>query len=262
MVRHTILRACPLEVERSENFFCASEVLTTSVPFFLNGVNCVNHTGGHLPFQVDISHLLLYSKLNLLSVAVNNTLTPETIPQGEVIYPSDKESDRYPDGFFKVELNFDFFNYAGIHRSVQLYSVPSLHVTDLTVVTGVINNNTGVIDYSLLYVNETSEKHGGDISCHVEVYDQTDKLVARQVDCSGTVEIADAKLWWPSNMHPHPGYLYQFRAILFIGSQVVDVYEERVGIRTIQLTPEAFLINNRPFYFVGFGKHEDADVNT
>lgn len=39
-----------------------------------------------------------------------------------------------------------------------------------------------------------------------------------------------------------------------------DVYYLPVGIRTVKVTNTSFLINNKPFYFKGFGKHEDADV--
>ena len=39
-----------------------------------------------------------------------------------------------------------------------------------------------------------------------------------------------------------------------------DVYYLPVGIRTVKVDKTSFLINNKPFYFKGFGKHEDADV--
>jgi len=39
-----------------------------------------------------------------------------------------------------------------------------------------------------------------------------------------------------------------------------DVYYLPVGIRTVKVDETSFLINNKPFYFKGFGKHEDADV--
>lgn len=32
-------------------------------------------------------------------------------------------------------INFDFFNYAGIHRSVLLYTTPKAYVDDITVAT-------------------------------------------------------------------------------------------------------------------------------
>lgn len=41
-----------------------------------------------------------------------------------------------------------------------------------------------------------------------------------------------------------------------------DVYTLPVGIRTVYVTSTQFLINNKPFYFHGVNKHEDADVST
>lgn len=47
------------------------------------------------------------------------------------------------------------------------------------------------------------------------------------------------------------------RSTLFM---LEDVYYLPVGIRTVKVEGTNFLINNKPFYFKGFGKHEDADV--
>ena len=41
-----------------------------------------------------------------------------------------------------------------------------------------------------------------------------------------------------------------------------DVYRLHVGIRTVKVQGTKFLINDKPFYFKGLGKHEDADVST
>ncbi|KAL0194250.1 hypothetical protein M9458_012546, partial [Cirrhinus mrigala] len=40
-----------------------------------------------------------------------------------------------------------------------------------------------------------------------------------------------------------------------------DFYTLPVGIRTVRVTNTQFLINNKPFYFHGVNKHEDADVS-
>jgi beta-glucuronidase len=42
---------------------------------------------------------------------------------------------RYPPGYFTLDYNFDFFNYAGIHRPVYLYTTPVTFIDDLTVTT-------------------------------------------------------------------------------------------------------------------------------
>lgn len=53
-----------------------------------------------------------------------------------------RSANRYPKGFFVQNINFDFFNYAGIHRSVLLYTTPKAYVDDITVATH-FSDNTG-----------------------------------------------------------------------------------------------------------------------
>ena len=40
---------------------------------------------------------------------------------------------RYPPGYFTLNYDFDFFNYAGIHRTVYLYTTPESFIEDITV---------------------------------------------------------------------------------------------------------------------------------
>lgn len=39
-----------------------------------------------------------------------------------------------------------------------------------------------------------------------------------------------------------------------------DIYRMEIGIRTVRVEGKQFLINEKPFYFKGFGKHEDSDI--
>ena len=41
---------------------------------------------------------------------------------------------------------------------------------------------------------------------------------------------------------------------------VLDSYHQPVGVRTVAVDGTRFLINGEPFYFTGFGKHEDLTV--
>ena len=40
----------------------------------------------------------------------------------------------------------------------------------------------------------------------------------------------------------------------------MDSYHQSVGVRTVAVDGTRFLINGEPFYFTGFGKHEDIAV--
>ena len=48
--------------------------------------------------------------------------------------------NRYPAGYFVQSTNFDFFNYAGLHRPVILYTTPKVYVDDITVLTSFSDN--------------------------------------------------------------------------------------------------------------------------
>lgn len=57
----------------------------------MNGKNVMNHTGGHLPFEVDITKYLNFSISNRITVALNNTLSDKTIPQGSKTFKTEKD---------------------------------------------------------------------------------------------------------------------------------------------------------------------------
>jgi beta-glucuronidase len=50
------------------------------------------------------------------------------------------------------------------------------------------------------------------------------------------------------------------RCSWYAGDTVVDSYHQSVGVRTAKVDGIRFLINGEPFYFTGFGKHEDLPV--
>ena len=52
----------------------------------------------------------------------------------------------YPPNFFIQELNFGFFNYAGLDRQVRLYTTPTVYVSDVHIVTD-FTENQGIYRY-------------------------------------------------------------------------------------------------------------------
>src|SRR5690606_7621567 len=142
----------------------------------------------------------------------------------------------------------DFFNYAGLHRTVWLYSTPRSFVSDITVVTDV-EGATGVVHFEV----EASGEGGVDVE--VTLRDAEGVEVATGTGADGELRVADAHLWGPGD-----GYLYELEARLVRDGATVDAYVQTVGIRTVEVRGTQFLINGEPFYFTGFGKHEDSPV--
>ena len=228
---------------------------------FFNGKPIINHTGGHLPFQADVTNILKFGSANLLTVAVDNSLTSSTVPQGVIKHFND--SDRYPNGYKRLYPMFDFFNYAGIHRSVRLYAVPQTHIHDISIRTSITRSGKGVIDYSFVYDDNSLTRNvisRQGFFCLVQILDDNDKVVSKATGCKGSLIIDNPQLWWPIDMSLNPGYLYIGQFILSNGSETIDSYYEKIGIRTVEATNTSFLINGQPFYFKGFGKHEDSAV--
>ena len=163
----------------------------------------------------------------------------------------------YPKGFYETQQSFDFFNYAGIDRSVHLYAILNTSIKDISLTTS-YKNSTGIVNYDITY--ESKEKLES-IKLLVEVYDQNDVLVKNQTsDLKGSVEIPKVQLWWPFTMNDVFGYQYNIKFSLINGNTLLDTYYQKTGIRTIKWTENQFLINEKPFYFRGFGKHEDLNV--
>ena len=69
------------------------------------------------------------------------------------------------------------------------------------------------------------------------------------------IQIPDAELW--DVFQPN---LYDAEITLYDGGDVVDTYKQRFGIRTIRVTGNRLLLNGRPVYLQGFGRHEDFPI--
>lgn len=93
---------------------------------FLNGVEVGSHSGGHLPFHIELKEeLVLFGRPNRLTVALNNTLTPTSVPAGHV--------QTNAAGRRVQRVQMDFFNYAGLHRRVLLYATPTVYLDSISV---------------------------------------------------------------------------------------------------------------------------------
>ncbi|KAL3858068.1 hypothetical protein ACJMK2_012684 [Sinanodonta woodiana] len=219
---------------------------------WVNYQEVMRHDGGHLPFEAEINSYLYFDRVNRVTVAVNNTLTSTTLPPGSITFKVDP--NMYPPGYFVQDLQMDFFNYAGIHRHVTLYSTPRVYVDDITIVTDIFKEN-GIVNYTI-----TTGGPFEPISLKVEVVDKDEKVVASSTKNQSSLIVHNAKYWWPYTMNPKmPGYMYTLRVTLVSGNGT-DVYRQPFGIRTVHILGSQLLINRDPFYCLGVNKHEDFDI--
>ncbi|TYT24333.1 beta-glucuronidase [Dictyoglomus thermophilum] len=218
------------------------EAVNNSSIVYLNGSLLRENKGGFLPFEVEIHEYINYGKSNLLTVVVSNDINYSTLPVGDESgyglinigdLPLDVEKRRNVP-------NFDFFNYAGIIRPVKIYTTPKEYIKDITIVPHIISEDSSLIEYDV--------EIEGDGEIILEVYSEEGDLIGKSTGRTGEILIKNPHLWEPGNP-----YLYTAKIIF-----KEDIYEETFGIRTIEVSGEQFLINGKPFYFKGFGRHEDS----
>ncbi|KAF5308075.1 hypothetical protein FQR65_LT06450 [Abscondita terminalis] len=216
---------------------------------WVNGNEVMKHEIGHLPFQNQIDSFLKFGLNNRITVSCNNTLSNDTVPQG---YVNKETTDN---GTVLVQhYTFDFFNYAGIHRSVFLHTTPKTFIDDVTVITDV-RGSTGLIHYNVSVEGTTSS------NVCVTLLDASENQIFANNSSSGVFTVENATFWWPHLMEEIAGYLYTLEIkVKNTMGLVMDVYRQRVGIRSISWTNTSLTLNGRPLYLHGFGKHEDSDI--
>ena len=139
----------------------------------------------------------------------NNVLSWQSIPPGLVEETPDGPRQRY---------FHDFFNYAGLHRTVWLYTHARAHVDDVTVVTG-LDGSTGTVALR-------GRADGGEgLEVRVALRDAEGARSRGQPAARGELTVEDVHPWRPGE-----GYLYELDVELWgDGDAPVDVYPLPVG---------------------------------
>ena len=208
---------------------------------WVNGLQVGGHEGGHMAFEMDVTAALDFNATQQrVTVAVDNRLTMVTVPQGNVV-----DHGLYMD----METEFDFFNYAGLHRPVILYTTPSQNYISDIEVKPVFTS--ALMESVTLY---WSVSYTGPGDCNVQVL--CDDEVVIDALCSqgssGQV-ISEPRLWWPRGQGHQVGQMYDMRVRM-----ADDVYTLPFGVRKLDWDDEGMRINNQPVYLHGIARHEDS----
>ena len=210
---------------------------------WVNGSLAAEHVGGHVPFVADITDRVAWDQENVVAVSVENKQLPGRIPPG----PS--SAGGIFAGRFFPETTYDYFPYAGLHRPVQLYSTPAVHIDDITVHTS-IDGGDGIVTVTVQTVGEYSG------SGTARLNDSEVGLDFQGGTAVASVRVPSARFWSPQDP-----YLYPLTVTLDEGKRATDVYTLDVGIRTIEVRGDQLLLNGQPISMRGWGRHEDFPLN-
>lgn len=214
---------------------------------YLNGKLLGSHETGYTPFEFDITESVSFVEENLLCVRIENILSAETVPMGNLQNSPEpgQFAGQYPD------TPFDFFPYAGIHRPVSIYTTSKSGWLD------------GVV------VKTDVEGSIGKIALSGKVAGIADKVKIKVVETGSVVEadvvsgefkvktyIEDVKLW---DVYK-PNLYHAAIQLVDTTGNVIDEYTQQFGVRTVKVEGNRLLLNGKPVYLQGFGRHEDFHV--
>ena len=188
----------------------------------LNGHVLGTHVGGFTPFNFEITDNLKDGE-NSLIVKVDNKRYRDAVPT----------------------VNFDWWNYGGITRSVSIVEMPQTFIRDYCV--RLKKDGTGVEGYVRLDGNNVAQQ------VNVSIPELRMEIKA-QANAEGYAEFSAAfpkkvkpTLWCPANPK-----LYD----VTIASET-DSTKDRIGLRTIETRGSKILLNGEEIFLKGVAVHEE-----
>ncbi len=222
---------------------------------YLNGAEIARHTGGYVPFYVDLTNDLRFGKENEILLRVDNRENP-SIPPGKPL----------------AEL--DFLWYSGIYRNVSLYVSDKLHITTApeadtllgggvitgfrdvsedaaTVIVSVLVQNDDITPRSFYLKNTVLDAAGKLVSASLSEKIELESGQRRQL--LSEIRVMQPALW--SNEKP---FLYTLRSELQSEKKAIDCNEIRIGIRSVEITGDKGLVlNGIPVRVTGTNRHQE-----
>lgn len=198
---------------------------------WLNKQYLGRHLGGFTPFCVDVTDYL--EEDNRLLVLVDNTRRGEQIPS----------------------MHYDWFNYGGIFRDVELFEAPEVHIKEMFV--QLSRQTKGKMEYRV----RIEAPAGGDEKCVIPVEIMIPELgIRHEVSCSGkeslvtgSFDVEEGKI---QKWSPQTPVLYQ--VIVKIAGEQGDMVEDFIGFRRIETKGAHIFLNGQKIFLKGMCVHEES----
>ncbi len=239
---------------KNKKVFIEFEAAMQQAEVWLNGKQLLTHSGGYLPFTIDITKEIIFGKPNRLLVKTDNHDNPG-VPPGKPI------------------KDLDFCYYSGIYRNVSLVITNPLHISDAvkenkTASGGVrvwfpeVNTYSATVSVSTHIKNETGKIK--DFILFSKIIDKSGKTVASATSTKSSINANSDKsilqsflITNPSLWHPEHPDLYTLQVDVKENNQIVDVVKTKIGIRKFEIKDEKLFINGELLLLVGTNRHQE-----
>lgn len=196
---------------------------------WLNGIHVGRHSGGYLPFTLDITDAL---------VGAENELLVSVWDPGDTGLQQRGKQVLKPKGIWYTSIS-------GIWQTVWLEVVPAIHIESLKL--------TPDLDACTLSVEVKVRGAVGNISLELDVFSDKVKICSAEGNANQAIRclIPDPIAWSPANPT-----LYDLRVRLLRAGQVLDEVTSYFAMRKFGLMKDAdghmrFALNNRILFLYG-----------
>lgn len=236
-----------------KKFFLYFEGVMQQAWVAVNGEDIAEHSGGYLPFTVDLTSYLKPNSRNMVKVLVNNEDNPQ-IPPGKSLE------------------TLDFNYYGGIYRNVYLITTNRIYITDA------VDADKAASGGLLVHFDEISkDQASGFVQVHAKNKSHSEATISFKAkltapdgeqmlfessklkikageaqEISQQITLPQPELWSPQQPN-----LYKLEIQLLANDTVVGEITEKIGIRKIELNEDGFYLNGKKTYLRGTNRHQE-----
>ena len=200
---------------------------------YLNNQLIYTNSGGYIPFKIKINEYLKIGE-NLLFVRVDGREIKNIPPFGNLV---------------------DYLPFSGIYREVYLEEKPPVNLANVKFYSDDVNvlNQEKILLNTILKINEEENTY----KIKLRVFDEEKEVITHVFDdeikahALLSIEIDEIERW--SIKHPK---LYNLELMLLLNDEVIDIYKEKFGFRTLMFTQTGFLLNNEKIKLIGLNRHQ------
>ncbi|MFC2138696.1 glycoside hydrolase family 2 protein [Bacteroidota bacterium] len=207
---------------KGKRLYIHFEAVNYLADVYLNGEHIGSHEGGFTPFQFDITDKVKESE-NRLIVKVNNHRQKDGLPG----------------------LGYDWFNYGGITRSVNLIETNDTYIEDYSI--HLKNNSKNEI---VGWIQLKGEKLQQKVNCSIPELNVNKEI---QTNSEGYAEIkfkTYIQLWSPKSPKLYKVVLQSEK----------DTIANNLGFRTIEVQGSKILLNGKPIFLKAINFHEENPI--
>lgn len=208
-----------------------------SLDIYVNGMKVGEWASSFNMSQFDITPFIRYDEENLLAVKVS------TRSKG-----------------WRFDLNDDWA-LTGIFRSVELFSVPDLHIADITFQSKL--SKDGSYAWLTFFIDVACFTAHIPDDATVQVL-MSDDMAQNVLACSHTLGLHDQRehmvfekeIRYPMLWSAETPYLYNLEVRIVSSGQIVQRIREKVGIREVSIRDNVLCLNNKPITLRGVCMNE------